>query len=57
MKTRLFAFCAAKLFAAVFYAVPFVEAVNASCRINKFLLSSIERMACRTNFNVNIFHS
>lgn len=35
--------------------VTFVKAVNTSGCINKFLLASIERMACRTNFNMNIF--
>jgi hypothetical protein len=37
-----------------FNAVLFVEFLNASCRIQKLLLSGKERMASRTNFNFQI---
>ena len=38
-------------------AVSLVEAVNSSGSINKLLLSSIEWMAGRTDFNVDVFNS
>lgn len=31
------------------------EFIYAACCINNFLLTSVERMACRTDFNVDIF--
>lgn len=34
--------------------IPFLEAVNSSCSINKFLLAGKERVTGRTNFNVDV---
>jgi hypothetical protein len=45
-----------KLELALGRAVAFVEALDATCGIDKFLLTSKERVACRADFHVDVAH-